>query len=299
MSSNTKEGNSSGVSGGGKGGIGSKLKGAAQVVHGIGESIRGTVLGAADTITHSPTGEAKNEAIASKGKAEFEEGLSKIRGSGSGGVGKTGGLTGVGSAPGVQGAGGVGKATGSAGRDSSNTSMAAPVAGEGAREGDAIRKGGGAKEETRVPGAYQHSPPAETNGKPETYLGEQPPPQPKSYEEHTKPSTEQHDGEKPEGDTKEKPLPERPRGRIFTGAEGERAEREQPQKWAHEDEGAQPKKESEMGKLFTGSHQSTGSSQGVTGNEPDPREGTVQKDGKREDLIGEGADVPQGPGSSV
>ncbi|KAJ7159219.1 hypothetical protein C8R43DRAFT_994205 [Mycena crocata] len=58
------------------GGIGSKIKGATQVVHGIGENVRGTLLGGVDTVVHKkPT---VNDEIAAKGRAEQAQGVAKI-----------------------------------------------------------------------------------------------------------------------------------------------------------------------------------------------------------------------------
>ncbi|KAF8909886.1 hypothetical protein CPB85DRAFT_710389 [Mucidula mucida] len=56
--------------------IGNKIKGAAQVVHGVGENIRGTGLGAADTIAHE--GENKGDAIAQRGREEMSKGMANM-----------------------------------------------------------------------------------------------------------------------------------------------------------------------------------------------------------------------------
>lgn len=43
-------------------------------IHGIGESIRGSINGAVDHAAHDTTGEAKNRAVANKGEAEMRQG---------------------------------------------------------------------------------------------------------------------------------------------------------------------------------------------------------------------------------
>lgn len=58
--------------------IGHKIKGATQFVHGMGDSIRGTALGAVDTATGG--GETKNDEIAQRGRLEMQEGLDNMRG---------------------------------------------------------------------------------------------------------------------------------------------------------------------------------------------------------------------------
>ncbi|KAG1731577.1 hypothetical protein EDB19DRAFT_1329514 [Suillus lakei] len=65
---------------GGGGGFGKKLKGAAQVIHGIGENIRGTALGTADRATSSVAGVEKNAEVATKGRAEVAEGMARMKG---------------------------------------------------------------------------------------------------------------------------------------------------------------------------------------------------------------------------
>ncbi|KAI0064329.1 hypothetical protein BV25DRAFT_1990075 [Artomyces pyxidatus] len=57
-------------------GIGSKIKGAAQIVHGIGESIRGQTLGAVE----SGEGKETHAGIATRGRNEVEQGWSKFEG---------------------------------------------------------------------------------------------------------------------------------------------------------------------------------------------------------------------------
>ncbi|KIK97210.1 hypothetical protein PAXRUDRAFT_825185 [Paxillus rubicundulus Ve08.2h10] len=72
--------NNADSTGGEKVGIGSKIKAAAQVVHGIGENIRGTAMGAADTIAGSKSGEAKNENIVVQGQSEIAQGRARLKG---------------------------------------------------------------------------------------------------------------------------------------------------------------------------------------------------------------------------
>jgi hypothetical protein len=47
---------------------------------GIGENIRGTALGAVDTIAHDKEGEIKNEQIGQKGRLQTEQGLGQMSG---------------------------------------------------------------------------------------------------------------------------------------------------------------------------------------------------------------------------
>ncbi|KAJ7743509.1 hypothetical protein DFH07DRAFT_943186, partial [Mycena maculata] len=68
-SSNTTTGNS---------GIGSKIKGAAQIVHGAGENIRGTILGGVDTAVHKDS--SANDEIARKGREQHATGVSNLKG---------------------------------------------------------------------------------------------------------------------------------------------------------------------------------------------------------------------------
>ncbi|KAF8879120.1 hypothetical protein BD779DRAFT_1162468 [Infundibulicybe gibba] len=83
--------------------VGLEPGGAIEVVHGIGENIRGTTLGAMDTITHDRV--SKNDETARQGRMEAERGLAKLRGQGSnapgaanygsgGGLGATNPITG-------------------------------------------------------------------------------------------------------------------------------------------------------------------------------------------------------------
>ncbi|KAJ7627394.1 hypothetical protein FB45DRAFT_921257 [Roridomyces roridus] len=63
------------------GGIASKIKGAAQVIHGTGENIRGTILGGVDTVVHKDaTTLSENDVIAAKGRQQTAEGLDNLRG---------------------------------------------------------------------------------------------------------------------------------------------------------------------------------------------------------------------------
>ncbi|KAF7974173.1 hypothetical protein HWV62_13303 [Athelia sp. TMB] len=89
-------------------GFGNKIKGAIQVTHGIGENIRGTVLGAVDTVSGDNTG-ADN--VATTGRAEVDQGMANMRGTappvgdaaGTGVVGN-GTFSGVGTGTGPRGA---------------------------------------------------------------------------------------------------------------------------------------------------------------------------------------------------
>ncbi|KAJ7466214.1 hypothetical protein B0H11DRAFT_60084 [Mycena galericulata] len=62
----------------GQSGLGAKIKGAAQMVHGAGENIRGTILGGVDTVVHK--GPSANDEIASKGRQQTAEGLANFKG---------------------------------------------------------------------------------------------------------------------------------------------------------------------------------------------------------------------------
>ncbi|KAJ8518016.1 hypothetical protein ONZ45_g4884 [Pleurotus djamor] len=72
----------------GNDGLGDKVKGAFQAIHGIGENIRGTALGAIDTITKDGT---RNDQIAQRGRLETSEGLARMRGGKVTGTPATGG----------------------------------------------------------------------------------------------------------------------------------------------------------------------------------------------------------------
>ncbi|KAF7335708.1 hypothetical protein MVEN_02226300 [Mycena venus] len=63
---------------GGHGGIGSKIKGAAQTINGLGENVRGTILGGVDTVLHKDS--SANDAIAAKGRAQHAEGMANLEG---------------------------------------------------------------------------------------------------------------------------------------------------------------------------------------------------------------------------
>ncbi|OAX38774.1 hypothetical protein K503DRAFT_770119 [Rhizopogon vinicolor AM-OR11-026] len=92
--------------GGGGGGIKTKLQGVAEVIHGLGENIRGTVLGTADRATKSGVVEKKHDDVAMKGREEFAKGMAKLKGQAPQPVGTTqsnegqGTGTGVGTGPG-------------------------------------------------------------------------------------------------------------------------------------------------------------------------------------------------------
>ncbi|THV07018.1 hypothetical protein K435DRAFT_960226 [Dendrothele bispora CBS 962.96] len=60
--------------------LGDKVRGAAHVIHGVGDNIRGTALGAADTVTNSREGEAKNDVLATGGREETARGMSMFKG---------------------------------------------------------------------------------------------------------------------------------------------------------------------------------------------------------------------------
>ncbi|KAJ7231401.1 hypothetical protein B0H12DRAFT_1328285 [Mycena haematopus] len=63
------------------GGIGSKVKGAAQTLNGLGENVRGTILGGVDTVFRKDS--SANDAIAAKGRQQLADGMANIeRGSG-------------------------------------------------------------------------------------------------------------------------------------------------------------------------------------------------------------------------
>jgi hypothetical protein len=50
------------------------------IVLGLSDNIRGTALGTADRATSSATGVQKNTDLSAKGRAEFEEGIARLRG---------------------------------------------------------------------------------------------------------------------------------------------------------------------------------------------------------------------------
>ncbi|KAJ7635715.1 hypothetical protein DFH06DRAFT_1434329 [Mycena polygramma] len=96
---------------GGHGGIGTKIKGAAQTVNGtppsppqeisaninflmnavigLGENVRGTILGGVETVLHKDS--TANDAIAAKGRAQQADGLRNLRGPAAGGSAPAGG----------------------------------------------------------------------------------------------------------------------------------------------------------------------------------------------------------------
>ncbi|KAJ7118065.1 hypothetical protein C8R44DRAFT_878704 [Mycena epipterygia] len=59
-------------------GLGTKIKGATQAINGLGENVRGTILGGVDTVLHQDS--TPNDAIAAKGRAQHAEGLAKMQG---------------------------------------------------------------------------------------------------------------------------------------------------------------------------------------------------------------------------
>ncbi|KAJ7153313.1 hypothetical protein C8R46DRAFT_1119979, partial [Mycena filopes] len=84
MNSTNKPSNATADSVGSHAGIGSKIKGAAQTINGIGENVRGTILGGVETALHKDSTE--NDAIAAKGRAQTADGLAHLKG-GTGAVG--------------------------------------------------------------------------------------------------------------------------------------------------------------------------------------------------------------------
>ncbi|KIM75298.1 hypothetical protein PILCRDRAFT_13712 [Piloderma croceum F 1598] len=94
-----------GTTGGSKAGIGSKIRGAAEVVHGVGDNVRGTFLGAIDTATGR---QSENDEIAARGRMEVSQGMAKIRGAGAGATAgyESGGGFGPGTGTGTMGGGG-------------------------------------------------------------------------------------------------------------------------------------------------------------------------------------------------
>ncbi|KAJ7733020.1 hypothetical protein B0H16DRAFT_1580365 [Mycena metata] len=78
MNSNTTASNATADSAGGHGGIGSKIKGAAQTINGIGENVRGTILGGVETALHKDS--SQNDAIAAKGRSQTADGLANLKG---------------------------------------------------------------------------------------------------------------------------------------------------------------------------------------------------------------------------
>ncbi|KAL4064731.1 hypothetical protein V8B97DRAFT_2026004 [Scleroderma yunnanense] len=239
-------------------------RGAAQVVHGmllpqpkcnfspflllgIGESIRGTVLGAADSIAHTPSSEAKHEATTTKGKAEIEEGIAKVRGYTSGGnLGAPGEAHSTSGGEGKQISGG-GTLAQSATAGNGGIGAAAAPSGGGLQS---VRKEGGKEEETPVPGAYEPTPPSSAGSFPEKRDGESP-------------SSGQPEPE-------HRPLPERP------------CEREPPEKLELADEKPEFK---EPGQVFMGSRKSFGSNRaaGAEGSTALTRESPEAKKGGQHD----------------
>ncbi|KAJ3493738.1 hypothetical protein NLJ89_g10948 [Agrocybe chaxingu] len=58
---------------------GNRIKGVAEVIHGAGENLRGTLLGAVDTVG-SQGGYSKNDEIARQGRLELDRGLAQVKG---------------------------------------------------------------------------------------------------------------------------------------------------------------------------------------------------------------------------
>ncbi|KAJ6474544.1 hypothetical protein DFH09DRAFT_1218086 [Mycena vulgaris] len=59
-------------------GIGTKLKGGVQVAKGLGDSVRGTTMGAIDTVEHRDS--SLNDEMARRGRMEIEQGIAMIKG---------------------------------------------------------------------------------------------------------------------------------------------------------------------------------------------------------------------------
>jgi len=79
MSNNTN--NPSTTTGSGSG-IGDKVKGAFETVHGLGDSLRGQGMQALDSAFKTPQKADEHATLAEKGRQEFESGLAKFRGQG-------------------------------------------------------------------------------------------------------------------------------------------------------------------------------------------------------------------------
>ncbi|KAJ7140535.1 hypothetical protein C8R43DRAFT_1017417, partial [Mycena crocata] len=58
--------------------IGTKLKGGVQVAKGLGDTVRGTTMGAVDTIEHRDS--SLNDEMVRRGRMEIEQGISMIKG---------------------------------------------------------------------------------------------------------------------------------------------------------------------------------------------------------------------------
>ncbi|KAJ7131792.1 hypothetical protein C8R43DRAFT_1023906 [Mycena crocata] len=74
MTSTTINNNKTGSSAG----IGTKLKGGVQVAKGLGDTVRGTTMGAVDTIEHRDS--SLNDEMVRRGRMEIEQGISMIKG---------------------------------------------------------------------------------------------------------------------------------------------------------------------------------------------------------------------------
>ncbi|KAJ7088750.1 hypothetical protein B0H15DRAFT_930833 [Mycena belliarum] len=60
------------------GGIGMKIKGGVQVAKGLGDTVRGSTMGATDSVEHRDS--SVNDEIARRGRVEIEEGIAMIKG---------------------------------------------------------------------------------------------------------------------------------------------------------------------------------------------------------------------------
>ncbi|KAJ3857254.1 hypothetical protein EV368DRAFT_77871 [Lentinula lateritia] len=60
--------------------VGERVKGVFNTVHGLGENVRATALGAVDTMAHDKEGEMKNDQIAQQGRLETTRGIEQMSG---------------------------------------------------------------------------------------------------------------------------------------------------------------------------------------------------------------------------
>ncbi|KAJ3918567.1 hypothetical protein F5877DRAFT_78916 [Lentinula edodes] len=60
--------------------VGERVKGVFNTVHGLGENVRATALGAVDTMAHDKEGEMKNDQIAQQGRLETTRGMEQMSG---------------------------------------------------------------------------------------------------------------------------------------------------------------------------------------------------------------------------
>ena len=233
-----------------------------------------------------------------KGKAEFEKGVANIRGHASGGDPSTTRRAHSASEDAwTQGTEGVGTSTVRTGDKgivpdpsvrSGEPQLARPATTADVGAAAASTTGGhqaGPKERTReeetsVPGAYQPSSPGGTQSFPEKG------PQPQPAAESPGPRAEQGDtssATQAQLYTEDKPLPERPRGRIFMDQEGKHAEQESPEKWEIADEKPERK---ERAQIFMGSQESSGVT-GAEGADGGNAQTQTSSEGKTDGQLGE------------